>query len=825
MDYNNEFVDLDGITNSEFKQQIKSWIEEKGIHENLQLQMKKGLIEQISRTALGRKMSLKLQTQQGIVLSPLILVLNTLVAEFLYTQNCHFSLSVFSNEVPFKNTLPDFTKTSHFRLQRKELKEIFEALGIEQYSSFIEKYESKTTTDNSKSLLYIIFKALLASVKSYEDKTTLLQKQETERDAHKSQLEGLEIEKLHRNVGKMLHRIKEVSKGIVRVEKLQSQDQPDPDSHKEETHSLGRCTANVQQLISRLENCSASFESIIEKLQLLSEQKTVISEKFPIDIKQSTEKSYTDFLNELKNTIYGKKYVAKLQKQILKLMEKEKSIIEAKCMEKLHQVELDYKTKIESVLSERIKEIDIRHSPTTSINQLVQTEENVRFMKKIDEKLDMLYQHEKNINEKLTALKNNLQQHELRDNQKPVNQTQKSVETKEKRLSELQNMERELLATFEDETQAIVQNAKTTIGQLENESNRINLSFQQYLNKQKEDKKTLNNEKVQIWQKYNDEKLELIQRELLDINGSKQDKVPLLKEIVASSSIDSPELNIFKNPFKNFDPRKYLRIQKGSNICNPKPLNAVDVAVNTSFETNSPSITVTVKETSESINQSKKDSWQSNTEKPVLSKSYSVEQQQSVTSYYVNEPKKSIETESKLSKLLATDTKNLKKSIELNLQKLDEISKTYTKSSTASSEKQGNTYNVKPTIETEKVISKASLDDLSSADEMRLSDGNSLSVENPEPRINKDIANLNTTRELLDFEKSSFPIERRNNKFEKVNINAEEINSSEHISIGFLSDSDITGDSKSVHVSGDNSNGRIEEISTNQRSISNNSWG
>lgn len=59
-----------------------------------------------------------------MVLSPMVLVINTLVAEFLYAQNCHFSLSVFSSEVPYKNALPDFEKAKQFRFASAELEEI-----------------------------------------------------------------------------------------------------------------------------------------------------------------------------------------------------------------------------------------------------------------------------------------------------------------------------------------------------------------------------------------------------------------------------------------------------------------------------------------------------------------------------------------------------------------------------------------------------------------------------------------------------------------------------------------------------------------------------
>ncbi|XP_058831715.1 centriole and centriolar satellite protein OFD1 [Topomyia yanbarensis] len=831
MNCENEFVDLDRITNSEFRQHIKSWIEEQGINANLQLQMKKDLIDQISRTALGRKMSLKLQTHQGIVLSPLVLVLNTLVAEFLYTQNCHFTLSVFSNEVPFKNTLPDFTKSTNFRLQRTELREIFEALGIEHYSGLVEKYESKTTKDGAKSLIYIIFKSMLASVKSYENKIKSQQKQEVERETNKSLLNELGMEKLHRNVEKLLHRVKVVNKSIERIEELHRNDNRE-DSREEETQSLKVCTENVQKLVSKLEICSSNFERVVEKLQEQTEQKIeVVEEKPPDDeAKKPAKKTYTDFLNELKSTEYGKKYVAKLQKQILKLMDKEKALIEAKFLEKLHRAELEYKSKLENLLSERIKElpVDVRRSPKLP-NQTDETEESTLFMKKIDEKLDMLYQHEKNVNEKLVTLKDNLEQQERRHSKHF--QTLKAAETKEKRLLVLQDVERQLLATFEDETQAVVRNAKATIEQLESENNRINRSFQLYLHKQREDKRKLNDEKVQIWQKYNEDKLEFNQRELMEFNESSQ-TVPVIKEVVVPHNDDFPKMPTFENPFRNFDPRKYL---KRSKVCNiqfvPEPLDVVDVAVNTSFEPNPQSSSVAVRgKTPNNVNFAEAASlWDKETTFIPTDKAPKPSSAESQTNVNCNTSKErnAPQAESKLSKLLATDTRNLKKSIEKNLQKLDQMSKTYTKSSTSSSDRQENTYNIKPTIETEKIIEKASLDDLSSAAELELSDKDLPNEGSPKERTadaNVDILNLNTTRELLDFARDNFPID--DGMVKETGVNKEKKLSLELMSLGSLSDLDISGDSQSVHVTdgADSSLDRLEQISTGQRSGSDKSW-
>ncbi|XP_055626783.1 uncharacterized protein LOC129768872 [Toxorhynchites rutilus septentrionalis] len=828
MDDLKEFVDLDKITNAEFKEQIKIWMEEQGIHANLQLQMKKDLIEQISRTALGRKISLKLQTHQGIVLSPMVLVLNTLVAEFLYTQNCHFALSVFSNEVPFKNTLPNFAKSKHFRLDRNELREIFQALGIDHHTELIEKYEAKSK-EGAKSLLYIIFKSMLASVRRNDEKLKQCRKEETDRVATKTLLEEMEVGKLHRNVEKLLQRVRFVGKSIERIEELQ-RDESHEDNRDEEISSLKICTENISKLLGKLEACSKAFEEFMAKLQLQTESQHEIGEAPKQEAKSQEPKTYADFLNELKTTDYGKKYVAKLQKQITKLMDKEKVLLESKFANKLHKAELEHQSKLERLLSERINEIsrakerELIKSPKLT-NRTSETEESVHFMKKIDEKIDQLYQHERNVDQKLVTLKSDLQKHELR--QSRFFQSLDAAKTKEKKLLVLHDVERKLLATYEDETQNIIQNAKATIEQLENESDKINRSFQQYLHKQKEDKRRSNDEKVQIWQKYNDQKLELNQRELMNVNGHQQ-TAPIAREILPPLKNNLPEMMEFENPFKNFDPHKYLRRPKNCNVefSAQKDRNVVDVALNTSPEPKE----AEAKPPKPSSAESKKN------ENPKESDSINIEITKTdvVPSKRTELPNKSMNTinkvqsDTRLSELLAKDTLNLKRSIEENLQKLDEMSKTYTKSSSSSETGKQRTYNVKPTNETvEEIVGSA--DDSSSSVELQLSDGE-LSEGSMRKRIgdaaaNKKITDLDSTKELLEFAAINFPIdERADNRGPEGEMPKKD--SLELGSLGSLSDLDVSDDSRSNNDDNreDSIIDIVERISTGKRSLSENSW-
>ncbi|XP_052873140.1 uncharacterized protein LOC128278450 [Anopheles cruzii] len=726
--------DIEDIDGAELKAQLKHWIEQEGIEANIQLQMKKNLIDKMSRTSLGRKIALKLQTQQGIVLSPLVLVLNTLVAEFLYTQNCHFSLSIFTNEVPFKNTLPDFTRSPRFRLDRAELGEIFEALGIDHYGGLVEKYERMGTTQGTHSLLYIVFKSILCSVKSQEAKLRRLQRTTRQQTNARALLKQLEVEKLHRNVAKLLHRVKAVGKGITQLEESHragaatgTPSAPDPASGKpadEDGVSLRVCSENVSRLVERLESCTKLFEQLIVTLNVGGkpaddgELRENASEQIPEPGRGSEPKSYTDFLRELKSTEHGKKYVAKLQKQILKLLDKEKALLEAKYTKKLHRLELEHKEKLEKIFSAKQVPEERQESSLPAEDD----GQSRHFMRKIDEKLDQLHQQERNVDSKLANLRDDLQKQEQR--QSRYFESLKAAKTKESKLQVLQNVERELLATFEDETNGIIQNAKATIEQLEKESDKINHSFQRYLQKQREDKRKLVEEKVLIWTRYNDEKLELNQRELLNGSvpeGGRQQSRPATASGLPDVPMNLPEptdatdAHRFDNPFHSFDPVRYLR--QARPIVH-QPTTLVDVAIGTTADTGQQT---------------------SYTEQP------RAHERPIPAARGINEGVR-------LSEALAKDTQNLRQSIEENLQKLGDMSKTYTKSEASSVRsfhirqtgaiRQG-TDQAMPTVEP---TSNRSLDDCSSI-ENGLSEGE---VIVSHQHGNRSPA-LDTTRDLLEY--------------------------------------------------------------------------
>lgn len=165
-------VNLDDIVNiseDEFKRQIAIWIDERGVSKALQSKLRADLFEHFNRTNLGRQIALKHhQNAHRLMLSPLLLALNTLVAEFLYSEDCHFSLSVFATEVPFRNALPDFESAAQsvFRFSDPELNAIFEAIKCSksQHESIVRKLyvdKDEMAMATNTSLLYCIFRGLI----------------------------------------------------------------------------------------------------------------------------------------------------------------------------------------------------------------------------------------------------------------------------------------------------------------------------------------------------------------------------------------------------------------------------------------------------------------------------------------------------------------------------------------------------------------------------------------------------------------------------------------------------------------------------------------
>jgi hypothetical protein len=123
-------VNLDVIKNlpqAEFKEILHSWMDQKEITQTLQKKLRKQLVTDFQKTELAKRLE---ADKQKNLFSSKHYVLDTLQAEHLYSQNNHFTLSIFFTETRHPTLLPNFEQEKSFRFEKSEIQDLIELLGM-----------------------------------------------------------------------------------------------------------------------------------------------------------------------------------------------------------------------------------------------------------------------------------------------------------------------------------------------------------------------------------------------------------------------------------------------------------------------------------------------------------------------------------------------------------------------------------------------------------------------------------------------------------------------------------------------------------------------
>ncbi|KAM8720019.1 hypothetical protein ACLKA7_006129 [Drosophila subpalustris] len=162
------------LSEQDFEREFRAWMAQEGIEGKVQAQVRMDLINSFNSTSLGkllRKASASAsasasaagaarQRDRCLLLSPMVLALQTMVAEFLYVQNCHYTLSVFCSELPHRDAMPDFERCQEFRFSQAELQQMIHAtlgdLQLDFGQTVLRVYDEQKV-----SLLLGFFKALV----------------------------------------------------------------------------------------------------------------------------------------------------------------------------------------------------------------------------------------------------------------------------------------------------------------------------------------------------------------------------------------------------------------------------------------------------------------------------------------------------------------------------------------------------------------------------------------------------------------------------------------------------------------------------------------
>ncbi|XP_031627765.1 uncharacterized protein LOC116343696 [Contarinia nasturtii] len=512
--------DIMAISEDEFKQQITAWINERGISNKLQSKLRADLFEEFSTTKLGRQMSEQHQQAHRIVLSPLLLVLNTLIAEFLYTEDCHFTLSVFANEVPYKNTLPNFEATpprQQFQFSQSELNDIFEAVGISKQDTKIvrEFYMNRTTGDNedflnNKSLLYCIVKTLITQI-----------------DSARSEKVNPKLENKTKST-----KVRPSTSATI-VPSSSSQQSFNGTSYSEQKHS-------ARHKYEHLNISSRYFKYLNRYLDILSDRINDMSKSLAhkrsskkmqriVDSssqEQSLKKDLRKIIENI-NKLTKSQNKSKRFQSVLNSIERLSASVE-KCNGKLEDLltAIDIQTKnsetIEKKLSDvnKVDRLSRMDDYVSWLRELKNSEHGKKFIDRLEVSLQKTMEKERENLEKLYEEKNNNYRMLIRLHYKQKYDANKSEHESAERIDkensspidkytpdDTEKILAESLAARalekEQHVDHIVHAAKIRLQQLERESEDLDQSFQAYLRRQQISKKQMNDDATKIWENYN----------------------------------------------------------------------------------------------------------------------------------------------------------------------------------------------------------------------------------------------------------------------------------------------------------------------------------
>lgn len=354
------------LSKEEFKEQIQQWMQHQ--ESKLHAKLRKDLIESFSKTNLGRSLAAELQQKQGIVLSPLVLVLNTLVSEFLYSQNYHYTLCVFSSEVVFPHTLPDFSKPENFRFSLDELQEILQALGLQNSSKpLIDTIVGCYGNDTNRSLLFTFIKALVDDAKvtkQYCNKEVQVDLQieavdvEPPEDNASVDTDAKSLSNLSRTVEKLSKHVKSMADHFMVIEasrRSSKSHQPSPKTLAFEDQHFANLMRHVQVINQKLDKHCVNFNHLEQK------------------INQGEPQNYKEWLRQLKDSKNGKRFMEKLQRSLTKMWNDEKQklrdIYEAEFQSAKKTLKARYKEELRDQINAKL---NVRREATEANKEMVQ---------------------------------------------------------------------------------------------------------------------------------------------------------------------------------------------------------------------------------------------------------------------------------------------------------------------------------------------------------------------------------------------------------------------------------------------------------------------
>lgn len=341
----NNKVDLDEInklSKDELKEILKRWMDQKEITKDFQKKLRKQLFNDFHKTALGNAIKTEEQKKS---FHPKKYVLNAIESEHLYCEKNFFTLSVFSTEI---QSCPNFERNENFRFATKEIQDFMEILGLMKNDEIVRQITSVYKTSND-SLLTILLNKLISNHKCRESKSASTQTEEkayevidpsqlyiskstkvlkgknhslinpqhqqNEREKRKKRsttsssqkgvtLIAQNLDKMSNNISVITEKLEDIRKGS---------------SHHDDSNTV--IISSIGGIMQQLNGCVNNFEKLCNDIKAVNERQN---------------RDYDEWMDELKNSNNGRKFLKKFSKSFDRILSEEKN-----------KIQKDYKARLE----------------------------------------------------------------------------------------------------------------------------------------------------------------------------------------------------------------------------------------------------------------------------------------------------------------------------------------------------------------------------------------------------------------------------------------------------------------------------------------------
>ncbi|VEN53267.1 unnamed protein product [Callosobruchus maculatus] len=139
---------IQSLSPEEFQKLLKTWFEEKGIISDIKVQLRYKMINILKKTVAGREIVEKCIQRTSLSKQ----AVNLIVAEFLLQNQFHYSLSLFNTEALVANIFPEDAYKSGTQVKKKQYR-----LDYENFLNVMELIGVPKTSDKCKDLVNLYY--------------------------------------------------------------------------------------------------------------------------------------------------------------------------------------------------------------------------------------------------------------------------------------------------------------------------------------------------------------------------------------------------------------------------------------------------------------------------------------------------------------------------------------------------------------------------------------------------------------------------------------------------------------------------------------------